>query len=318
MSEHHDHENEHCHGHDHGHGHAHGHHHHADPASHGRAFAVAIALNSVFVIVEFFYGFIAHSTALMADAGHNLSDVLGLALAWGAAILAQRKPNERYTYGLRSSSMLAALVNAMLLMFACGGIAWQALQQLLNPVPVAGMTVSVVAAIGIAVNGVSAWLFMAGSKTDINLRGAYLHLAADAAISLGVLVAGLAVFYTGWSWLDPAVSIAIVALIMAGTWSLLREALRMMLAGVPASVDAPLVEQFLRSSAGVSEVHDLHIWAMSTSETALTVHLVMPGGYPGDAALDAINAELRAQFSIHHSTLQVELGTTLHACSLHA
>ena len=311
-------DHEHCHGHDHGHGHAHGHHHHGDPASHGRAFAVAIALNSVFVIVEFFYGFIAHSTALMADAGHNLSDVLGLALAWGAATLAQRKPSARYTYGLRSSSMLAALANAMLLMFACGGIAWQALQQLLNPVAVAGMTVSVVAAIGIAVNGVSAWLFMAGSKTDINLRGAYLHLAADAAISLGVLVAGLAVFYTGWTWLDPAVSIAIVALIMLGTWSLLREALRMMLAAVPASVDAPLVEQFLKSHAGVSEVHDLHIWAMSTSETALTVHLVMPGGYPGDAALDAINAQLRAQFSIHHSTLQVELGTTLHACSLHA
>jgi cobalt-zinc-cadmium efflux system protein len=305
------------HDHDHCQGHAHGHHHHAAPASHGRAFAFAIALNSVFVIVEFVYGFIANSTALMADAGHNLSDVLGLALAWGAAILAQHKPSARYTYGLRSSSMLAALVNAMLLMFACGGIAWQALQQLLNPSPVAGITVSVVAAVGIAVNGVSAWLFMAGSKTDINLRGAYLHLAADAAISLGVLVAGLAVLYTGWAWLDPAVSIVIVALIMLGTWSLLREALRMMLAAVPASVDAPRVEQFLRDSAGVSDVHDLHIWAMSTSETALTAHLVMPAGYPGDAALDAIGAQLRMQFSIHHSTLQVELGTTLHACSLH-
>lgn len=313
MSGHHDH----AHGHAHDHAHEHGHHHHADPASHGRAFALAIALNSVFVVVEFAYGLIAHSTALMADAGHNLSDVLGLMLAWGAAILTQRKPNARYTYGWRSSSMLAALFNAMLLMLACGAIAWQALQHLLDPIPVAGATVSVVAAIGIAVNGLSAWLFMAGSKHDLNIRGAYLHLAADAAISLGVLLAGLAVMYTGWTWLDPLVSIAIVVLIMLGTWSLLREALRMVLAAVPNSVDARGVEQFLREGNGVSDVHDLHIWAMSTSETALTAHLVMPAGHPGDGALDLINAQLKERFAIHHSTLQVELGTTVHACCLH-
>jgi len=304
--------------HEHKHDHGHGHHHHGDPTSHGRAFAIAIILNSIFVVVEFAYGFIAHSTALMADAGHNLSDVLGLGLAWGAAILAQRKPDSRYTYGLRSTSMLAALFNAMLLMLACGAIAWEAVQQLLHPSPVAGATVSVVAAIGIAVNGISAWLFMAGSKDDLNIRAAYLHLAADAATSLGVLLAGLAVIYTGWNWLDPAASIVIVAMIMLGTWALLRDSLRMMLAAVPDNVDAPKVEQFLRGSAGVSGVHDLHIWSMSTTETALTAHLVMPAGYPGDLAIDAIGTQLRERFSIQHSTLQVELGTTEHACALHA
>ena len=274
-------------------------------------------LNSLFVAVEFVYGFLANSTALMADAGHNLSDVLGLMLAWGAAILAKRLPNGRYTYGLRSTSMLAALFNSMLLMGACGAIAWEAVQQLLHPNPVHGLTVSVVAAIGIAVNGFSAWLFVAGSKDDINIRGAYTHMAADAVISFGVLVAGLIVRYTGWNWLDPLVSVAIVALIVLGTWSLLRESLRMMLAAVPANVDAARVESFLRQRSGVSGVHDLPIWAMSTTETALTAHLVMPSGYPGDAAMDAISAQLKEEFSIHHSTLQIEQGTTAHECCLH-
>ncbi len=322
MSGHHDdhgqihaHEHEqHAHGHGHGHGH---HHHHAAPSNHSRAFAIAIALNSIFVVVEFAYGFIANSTALMADAGHNLSDVLGLTLAWGAAILTRRLPDGRYTYGLRSTTMLAALFNVMLLMLACGAIAWEAVQQLLHPSPVAGMTVAVVAGVGIIVNGISACLFMAGSKDDINIRAAYQHMAADAAISFGVLVAGLVVMYTAWNWLDPAVSIGIVLLILLGTWSLLGESLRMMLAAVPGNVDAPTVEQFLRSSAGVSDVHDMHIWSMSTTETALTAHLVMPAGYPGDSVMDGINAQLKEQFKIHHSTLQVELGTTMHACCLH-
>ena len=309
----------HDHQHDHGHAHGHGghHHHHGDPNSQGRAFAIAIALNTVFVAIEFGYGFVANSTALMADAGHNLSDVLGLMLAWGAAILAKRAPNQRYTYGLRSSSMLAALFDAMLLMAACGAIAWEAVQQLMHPTPVAGMTVSVVAAVGIAVNGFSAWLFMAGAKDDINIRGAYLHLAADAAISLGVLLAGLAVMWTGWAWLDPLVSIAIVVIIIVSTWSLLREALKMVLAAVPDSVDAAGVERFLRALPGVRDVHDLHIWAMSTTETALTAHLVMPDGHPGDETLDDIAARLKADFSVHHCTLQVEMGTTDHACCLH-
>jgi cobalt-zinc-cadmium efflux system protein len=252
----------------------------------------------------------------MADAGHNLSDVLGLMLAWGAAILAKRLPNQRYTYGLRSTSMLAALFNAMLLMVACGGIAFEAVQQLAHPEPVGGLTVSVVAGVGILVNGFSAWLFMSGSKDDINIRGAYLHLAADAAISLGVLVAGVIVRFSGWNWVDPAVSMVIVAIIVYSTWSLLKQSLRMMLAAVPDNVDRGEIEQFLRERPGVTEVHDLHIWAMSTTETALTAQLVTPGGYPGDVAVDDISRQLREDFSIQHSTLQVRLGTTVHECCL--
>jgi len=305
---------DHHHGHDHAHGH--GHHHHGDPNTMGRAFAIAIVLNLAFVGVEFFYGFLANSTALMADAGHNLSDVLGLMLAWGAAILAKRLPNQRYTYGLRSTSMLAALFNAMLLMVACGGIAFEAVQQLAHPEPVGGMTVSVVAGVGILINGFSAWLFMSGSKDDINIRGAYLHMAADAAISLGVLVAGVIVRYSGWNWVDPAVSMVIVAIIVYSTWSLLKQSLRMMLAAVPDNVDRGEIEQFLRERPGVTEVHDLHIWAMSTTETALTAQLVTPAGYPGDVTIDDISRQLREDFSIQHSTLQVRLGTTVHECCL--
>lgn len=313
MSKHHDHDH---HDHDHGHDHHGHHHHHGDPNTMGRAFAIAIVLNLGFVGIEFFYGFLANSTALMADAGHNLSDVLGLMLAWGAAILARRAPNQRYTYGLRSTSMLAALFNAMLLMAACGGIAWQAVQQLLDPDPVAGATVSVVAGIGILVNGFSAWLFMAGSKDDINIRGAYLHLAADAAISLGVLVAGVLVRFTGWNWLDPAVSMVIVAIIVVSTWSLLKQSLRMMLAAVPDNVDRSSIEHFLRNRPGVSEVCDLHIWAMSTTENALTVQLVTPAGYPGDGAIDAISKALREEYAIQHSTLQVRTGASAQECCL--
>jgi cobalt-zinc-cadmium efflux system protein len=316
MSAHHHHG--HGHGHGHGHAHGHGHHHHPAPGtSHGRAFALAIGVNTLFVAIEFIFGFIANSTALMADAGHNLSDVLGLMLAWGAALLARSAPNGRYTYGLRSTSILAALANALLLMVACGAIAWEAVHRFSHPAPVAGITVSVVAAIGVAVNGFSAWLFMAGSKDDLNLRGAYLHMAADAAISLAVVVVGVAIMYTGWTWLDPVVSIAIVLVIVVGTWSLLRESLQMVLAAVPNNVDADAVNEFLEGRPGVSEVHDLHIWAMSTTETALTAHLVMPGGYPGDGTIDGIVEALRMDFAIHHCTLQVEQGTTNHGCALH-
>jgi len=306
------------HNHSHDHGHAHGHHHHhAAPADAGRAFVLAIGLNTAFVIIEFAYGFIANSTALMADAGHNLSDVLGLVLAWGAAMLAKSAPTRRFTYGLRGSSILAALGNALLLMIACGAIALEAVQRFAHPEPVAGATVSIVAAIGVLVNGFSAWLFMAGSKDDINVRGAYLHMAADAGLSLGVVVAGLIVMYTGWTWLDPLVSLAIVVIIVIGTWSLLKESIQMALAGVPANVDAGGVTGFLSAQPGVSGVHDVHIWPMSTTETALTAHLVMPDGYPGDAVIDAIVARLRADFAIHHCTLQVEQGTTRHeSCCL--
>jgi cobalt-zinc-cadmium efflux system protein len=310
----HDHHEHHEHaGHEH---HGHGHH-HAAPDGNGRAFALAIGLNTIFVAIEFSYGVIANSTALMADAGHNLSDVLGLVLAWGAALLTRSTPNGRFTYGLRSSSILAALLNALLLMMACGAIAWEAVHRLGSPSPVAGVTVSVVAAIGVLVNGVSAWLFMAGRKHDLNIRAAYLHMAADAAISLGVVVSGLVIMATGWSWLDPAVSIAIVLLILWSTWSLLGESLRMVLGAVPATVNADQIGRFLEGQPGVSEIHDLHIWAMSTTETALTAHLVMPEGYPGDDVIDCIVARLNDDFGIHHCTLQVELGTTEHGCSLH-
>src|SRR5487761_2128122 len=294
----------HNHTHDHG-GHSHEghHHHHGDPNNHGRAFVIAIALNTAFVAVEFAYGIIAHSTALMADAGHNLSDVLGLLLSLGAAILARKTPSGRFTYGLRSTSILAALTNAMFLMVACGGIAWEAIQRFSEPHVVAGLTVSLVAVVGIGINGISAWLFVKGSKGDLNVRGAYLHMMADAAVSLGVAVAGVAMMYTGWYWLDPAVSLAIVAVIVIGTWGLLRESLQLALNAIPAHIDAVALEDYLRQCAGVADIHDLHIWGMSTTESALTVHLVMPGGYPGDVFMDDIICTLRERFSIHHSTL---------------
>jgi cobalt-zinc-cadmium efflux system protein len=288
MSAHHDHD------HDHG---AHGHH-HAPPTDFGKAFAWAIALNSLFVAIEFGYGMAANSTALMADAGHNLSD------------------NSTFTYGLRSSSVLAALGNAMFLLVACGAIAWEAIGRFTAPHPVDSAVVMGVAAAGIAVNGFSAWLFAKGSKGDINIRGAYLHMAADAAVSLGVVAAGAAIMLTGWSWLDPAISLVIVAIVVAGTWGLLRESLGLALGAVPPHIDARAVEIYLTSLPGVTSIHDLHIWGMSTTESALTVHLVTPAGYPGDAFMDHAVHELAERFSIHHATLQIEQGTTEHACAL--
>ena len=321
----HDHDHGHGHGHDHDHDHSHdhdpahhgGHHHHGNPSSQGRAFVIAIVLNSGFVGVELVYGFIANSTALMADAWHNLSDVLGLLLAWTAAILARRAPSRRYTYGLRSTSILAALANAMLLLAACGAIAWEAVQRFAQPPAVAGLTVTLVACVGIVINGASALLFVKGSKGDLNIRGAYLHMAADAAVSLGVVLAGLAMLATGWYWLDPAGSLVIVAVIVAGTWQMLRQSLQLALSAVPEHIDATQVETYLRECPGVTDVHDLHIWGMSTTESALTVHLVMPQGYPGDAYVDAIMLTLRERFRVQHSTLQVEQGTTEHSCILH-
>lgn len=297
-------------------GHGHAGHSHGMPADHNAAFTIAVGLNAVFVVVEFFYGYLANSTALMADAGHNLSDVLGLLLAWGAALLAKRAPSARYTYGLRSSSILAALGNAMLLLIACGAIAWEAIIRFSAPPSVAGMTVTVVAAIGIAVNGISAWLFVKGSKGDLNIRGAYLHMMADAGVSLGVVVGGIAMMLTGWYWLDSAISLVIVAVIVVSTWGLLRESTQLALNAVPAGVASKDIERFLRQRPGVSDIHDLHIWGMSTTESALTVHLVMPDGYPGDAFMDEIMQSLKTQFEIHHSTLQIEQGTTDHACVL--
>ncbi|MET0963356.1 MAG: cation diffusion facilitator family transporter [Noviherbaspirillum sp.] len=283
------------------------HHHHSPPApgDHSRAFLIAIVLNVGFVAVEFAYGLIAHSTALMADAGHNLSDVLGLMLAWGAAVLTKRQPAGRYTYGLRGSSILAALGNSMLLMVACGGIAWEALQRLAEPAPVGGLTVSVVAGVGIAINAFSAWLFMAGSKSDINLRGAYLHMAADALVSLAVVAGGLTMLYTGWYWVDPLLSLAIVAVILVSSYGLLRDALRLSLNAVPAHIVLDDVHAFLAALPGVASVHDLHVWGMSTTEAALTAHLRMPAGQPDDAFFVHVAGELEHRFGIQHSTLQV-------------
>jgi cobalt-zinc-cadmium efflux system protein len=290
-------------------------HHHPD-GNHNRSFALAIALNVGFVIVEFAYGVIAESTALMADAGHNLSDVLGLLLAWGAAILGKKQPSERYTYGLRSTSILAALANGMLLLVVCGGIGWEAVRRFAQPSEVAGLTVAIVAAVGIAINGFSAWLFVAGSKKDLNIRGAFLHMAADALVSLGVVIGGVTILYTGWHWIDPVLSLVIVAVILVGTWGLLREAIRLSLSAVPAHIDLREVQRYLAELPGVAEVHDLHIWGMSTTETALTVHLIMPGGYPEDDFLESVARGLRERFSIQHSTLQIRLHGSQTGCAL--
>ncbi|MFI0399160.1 MAG: cation diffusion facilitator family transporter [Thiolinea sp.] len=297
--------------------HNHDHHDRYPSIDYGRAFLIAIILNVAFVITEFAYGVIANSTALMADAGHNLSDVLGLVMAWGATLLARQKPNERFTYGLRSSSILAALANAVLLLVACGGIAWEAVHRFTNAPEVAGVTVIWVAALGIVINGVSAWLFMYGSKNDLNIRGAYLHMLADAAVSFGVVLSGLAILLTGWYWIDPLMSLMIVAVIVVGTWHLLRESTQLALLAVPKNVDLMKVSEFLQQQLGVTAIHDLHIWAMSTTESALTVHLVMPAGYPGDVFMDELTQTLKQTFAITHSTLQIEQGTTEHHCCLH-
>ena len=237
-------------------------------------------------------------------------------LAWGAARLATQSPRGRYTYGLRRTSILAALANAMLLLVACGGIALEAVQRLRSPVPVAGQTVMIVAGVGLVVNGLSAWLLMRGNERDLNMRGAYLHMVADAAVSLGVVLAGGVVMASGWHWLDPAVSLVIVAVILWGTWGLLRASTQLALDAAPEHIGVEAVDAWLRAVPGVSDVHDLHIWAISTTESALTVHLVMPAGHPGDVVIDGVRDALRARFEIHHSTLQVELGQTTHACSL--
>ena len=307
MSEGHDHGDHAGHSHSHGHGHA--------PKDFGLAFAVGVSLNMGFVIVEAVYGFLSNSMALLADAGHNFSDVLGLLIAWGATILARRKPGGRYSYGLRSSSIVAALINALFLLIAITVIAVEAVQRFSEPATVGGRTVIIVASIGIVINTVTALMFMRGSKGDINIRGAFLHMAADAAVSAGVVVAGFVILATGWSWIDPAVSLAIVAVIAAGTWGLLRDSVNLSLHAIPAGIDPDAVEGFLISTAGVSAIHDLHIWAMSTTETALTVHLVMPDGYPGDAFTAGLARELKNKVSIDHATMQIETDTTV-VCEL--
>ncbi len=302
-----------------GHGHAHSdaHHGHAHgPANYNRAFAVGIVLNTGFVIVEAYYGFVGNSLALLADAGHNLSDVLSLILAWGAATLARRQPTERRTYGMRRTSILASLANALLLLVAVGGVVWEAVQRLGKPEPVVETTVIVVALIGIGINAATAMMFMSGRKGDINIQGAFLHMAADAAVSFGVVLAAVAMMFTGWLWLDPATSLAIAAVITVGTWSLLRESVNLALDAVPRGVDLRQVERFLAGQPGVTEVHDLHIWAMSTTEVALTAHLVRPGAALDDGFLAGLGRDLRDRFGVQHATIQIEAGDPKYPCHL--
>ena len=303
-----------AHVHDHDHHHPHHGHSHA-PADFGFAFAVAIALNLGFVIIEAGYGVFSHSMALIADAGHNLGDVLGLGVAWMANRLVQRAPSPRFTYGLRSSSILAALFNAVFLLIATGAIAVEAVQRFFQPQAVAGRTVIIVAAIGIVINFATALLFARGRKDDLNIRGAFQHMMADAAVSLGVVIAGFAIVATGLNWIDPAVSLLVSAVIVAGTWSLLRDSMKMTLHGVPPGVDEQAVRRFLEACPGVCALHDLHIWPMSTTETALTCHLIIPSGHPGDAELRRITDLLRDKFAIPHATIQIE--TDEQDCALH-
>ncbi|MHA6723404.1 cation diffusion facilitator family transporter [Sphingomonas sp. RS2018] len=303
MGAHHDH----SHGH-HGHGHAHA------PADFGRAFAIGTALNLGFVVVEAGFGIAADSVALLADAGHNLSDVLGLLIAWGAATLARRPASGRFTYGLKGSSILAALANAVLLLVATGAILWETLRRLGDPPAVGAQTVVWVALAGIAVNTATALMFARGRNGDLNIRGAYLHMAADAAVSAGVVVAGLLILWTGQAWIDPVVSLVIVAVILWSSWGLLRESLGLALAGVPSTIDPQAVRATLAALPGVTHIHDFHIWGMSTTEAALTAHLVMPAGHPGDAFLRDVQHRLEHDFGIGHATVQIETGD----CGMHA
>jgi cobalt-zinc-cadmium efflux system protein len=295
--------------------HDHSGHHHHGPANYNRAFAIGMTLNLGFVIVEVVYGIMAHSVALLADGGHNLSDVLGLALAWGASVLTRRQPTPRRTYGLRRTSILTALFNAMFLLMVTGGIAWEAIQRLFHPdTTVQAETLIWVAMIGIAINTGTALMFLAGRKNDINIRAAFMHMAADAMVSAGVVVAGIAILFTQWFWLDPAFSLAISALIVINTWDLLQESFHLAIDGVPKGIDERAVRQYLTEQSGVTEVHDLHIWGMSTTESALTVHLLMPSGHPGDAFLVKLCQDLHHLFGIDHPTIQVELGDGAEDC----
>lgn len=294
-------------------GHDHHHHHVHD---HSRAFGVGVALNIAFVCAEFVFGVSSHSLALLADAGHNFSDVLALLVAWGATVLSRRSPSERYTYGLRSSSILAGLFNAILLLIVTGGIMWESLSRLSHPGAVDGRTVAGIALLGFCINLATALLLRPGHEHDLNIRAAFVHMASDAAVSLGVALSGFIILYTGWTMLDPAVSLLISAVIVYGTWDLLKDSMGLALNAVPEDIDPARVRAFLLALPGVCEVHDLHIWGMSTTESALTVHLVMPQGHPGDAWMAKVQNDLHALYYIGHSTFQIEHGDPEHPCVL--
>jgi cobalt-zinc-cadmium efflux system protein len=287
-------------------GEGHGGHAHHLPATFGKAFAIGITLNIIYVVAQALFGLAAHSLALIADAGHNLGDVMGLGMAWGASVLARRQPDLRYTYGLRRSTILASLANAILLLVAVGGITWEAVRRFGEHQQVAGLTVICVAAVGILVNGITAMLFASGRKGDLNIKGAFMHMAADAAVSAGVVIAGFVILLSGWWWLDPVVSLLINAVIVWGTWGLLRDSLDMTMDAVPPTVDVPDVQNYFRDLPGISDVHHLHIWPLSTTETALTVHLVKPQPEGDDAMLLTVCGELSTRFGIEHATIQFE------------
>jgi cobalt-zinc-cadmium efflux system protein len=295
---------------------AHEHTHSHAPANYGAAFAIGVTLNLGFVIAEFFYGQASHSLALVADAGHNLGDVLSLLLAWGAMLLSKRLPSARRTYGFRRSSILASLVNAVVLLVTVGAVAWEAVKRLSTAAPVGEATVIWVAAIGILINGITAFMFLAGREHDLNIKGAFLHMAADAGVSLGVVVAGVVMLFTDWYWLDPVVSLIVMTIILVSTWGLLRDSLNLALDAVPRGIQMPAVEHYLRALPGVTDVHDLHVWAMSTTEAALTAHLVMPAASRDDRLLCQICTELHSRFGIEHTTIQVEQGDPAYPCSL--
>lgn len=296
----------HSHGHDHGHGHGHAHGHAHAPARFDRAFALGIALNTGFVAVEAFYGWQVDSLALLADAGHNLSDVAGLVLAWLAVLAGRRAADARHTYGWQRAGLLAALANALGLLVAMGSLAWEAVQRLAAPTPVAGWTLIAVAGIGIVVNGATALLFLRGSHGDLNIRGAFLHMAADALVSLGVVLAGALFLWQGWAWIDPVLSLVIAVVIVAGTWGLLRQSVHLLFDGVPAGVDLAAIRRGLLALPGVAGLHDLHVWAMGTDANAATAHLVLADGADGTAVLQAATALLRHDHGIGHATLQLE------------
>jgi len=282
------------------------HHHHHAPPDYTRAFAIGVCLNLIFVVVEVVYGVVSDSLALLTDAGHNLSDVLGLLLAWGAAALARRRPSARRTYGFSRATILASLFSGLLLMGAVGAIGWEAFHRLMDPPAPAGRIIMIVAAIGVVINTATALFFISGKDEDLNIRGAFLHMAADAAVSLGVVVSGLLIWLYGLNWVDPLISLVIAAVILMSTWGLLRDSLNLAVDAVPRNVDPLEVRDFLASLPGVRELHDLHIWAMSTTDTALTAHLVMDPMPDTDEFLHEASEQLESRFGIHHPTIQIE------------
>ena len=291
----------------------HHHHHHATP-DYNRAFAVGVALNVIFVVIEFSFGVIADSLALITDAGHNLSDVMGLLLAWGASYLAGKQPSLRRTYGYSRATILASMFSGLLLLAAVAVISWEAVQRFLEPAEPAGQTIMIVAAIGVVINSITAWFFVSGKDHDLNIRGAYLHMAADALVSLGVVVSGFLIWRYGLKWFDPLSSLIIAAVIFWSTWGLLRDSLNLSIDAVPRDLDPKKVREWLLQQPGVEAMHDLHIWPISTTDTALTVHLLMPEPPTGDAYLHELAGRLNERFGISHATFQLERGDHDYPC----